>query len=59
MAQDTKEIKETEERNELWFLDSGCSNHMIGNKSWLFDYDDTFKDSVKLGDDSKMAVVGK
>ncbi|PNX62457.1 copia-type polyprotein, partial [Trifolium pratense] len=32
---------------------------MVGNKDWLFDYDDSFKDSVKLGDDSKMAVVGK
>jgi hypothetical protein len=35
-------------------LDSGCNNHMIGNKEWLFDYDDTYKYSVKLGDDSKM-----
>jgi hypothetical protein len=32
---------------------------MIGNKDRLFDYDDSFKDSVKLGDDSKMAVDGK
>ncbi|PNX69953.1 serine carboxypeptidase, partial [Trifolium pratense] len=32
---------------------------MVGNKDWLFDYDDSFQDSVKLGDDSKMSVVGK
>ncbi|MCH83489.1 retrovirus-related Pol polyprotein from transposon TNT 1-94 [Trifolium medium] len=59
MAQESKEIKETGSNNEIWFLDSGCSNHMVGNKEWLFDFDDSFKDSVKLGDDSKMAVKGK
>ncbi|PNY00147.1 retrovirus-related Pol polyprotein from transposon TNT 1-94, partial [Trifolium pratense] len=50
MAQETiiKEPQESGEKLELWFLDSGCSNHMVGNKNWLFDYDDTFKDSVKL-----------
>ncbi|PNX56727.1 retrovirus-related Pol polyprotein from transposon TNT 1-94, partial [Trifolium pratense] len=66
MAQKGKEIKEIQRSDErfndnhqIWFLDSGCSNHMVGNKEWLFDYDDSFKDSVKLGDDSKMAVIGK
>ncbi|GAU37822.1 hypothetical protein TSUD_276400 [Trifolium subterraneum] len=59
MAQETKEIKEQESHSEIWFLDSGCNNHMIGKKEWLFDFDDSFKDSVKLGDDSKMAVMGK
>ncbi|GAU45216.1 hypothetical protein TSUD_244210 [Trifolium subterraneum] len=49
MAQDTKSGGENHMNHELWFLDSGCSNHMVGNKSWLFDHDDTFKDSVKLG----------
>ncbi|MCI08289.1 retrovirus-related Pol polyprotein from transposon TNT 1-94, partial [Trifolium medium] len=48
MAQETKtkDLQESDARNELWFLDSGCSNHMVGNRNWLFDYDDTFKDSV-------------
>ncbi|PNX68371.1 copia-type polyprotein, partial [Trifolium pratense] len=60
MAQETKAIQSNNDsRYEIWFLDSGCSNHMVGNKDWLFDYDDSFKDSVKLGDDSKMDVVGK
>ncbi|GAU22946.1 hypothetical protein TSUD_326740 [Trifolium subterraneum] len=56
MAQETNE---GESNNEIWFLDSGCSNHMIGNKDWLFDFDSSYKDSVKLGDDSKMPVMGK
>ncbi|PNY16763.1 retrovirus-related Pol polyprotein from transposon TNT 1-94 [Trifolium pratense] len=46
-------------RDETWYLDSGCSNHMIGNKDWLFDFDASFKDSVKLDNDAKMAVMGK
>jgi hypothetical protein len=48
-----------EAREEVWYLDSGCSNHMVGNKDWLFDFDESFKDSVKLGNDSKMMVMGK
>jgi hypothetical protein len=45
-------------KKEVWFLDSGCSNHMVGTKEWLFDFDDKFRESVKLGDDSKMHVMG-
>ncbi|MCH94994.1 hypothetical protein A2U01_0015966 [Trifolium medium] len=51
--------QEHEIREETWYLDSGCSNHMIGNKDWLFEFDSSFKDSVKLGNDTKMAVMGK
>ena len=40
--------------DEVWFLDSGCNNHMVGTKEWLFDFDDSFRASVKLGNDSKM-----
>ncbi|GAU36545.1 hypothetical protein TSUD_277510 [Trifolium subterraneum] len=36
-----------------------CSNHMVGNKDWLYDFDESYRDSVKLGDDSKMQVMGK
>jgi hypothetical protein len=44
---------------ELWFLDSGCSNHMCGKKELFFYFDDTFRETVKLGDNSKMLVTGK
>jgi hypothetical protein len=46
-------------KDEVWFLDSECSNHMVGSKDWLFDFDDSFRSSVKLGNDSKMHVTGK
>lgn len=46
-------------QKEVWFLGSGCSNLMVFTKEWLFEFDDTFRDSVKHGDDSKMHVMGK
>lgn len=44
---------------ELWFLDSGCSNHMCGKREMFTDLDDTFRKYVKLGNNSSLAVLGK
>jgi hypothetical protein len=44
---------------KAWFLDSGCSNHMCGENDWFFNLDEEFRVSVKLGDNSRMIVVGK
>ena len=46
-------------KEELWFLDSGCSNHMCGKKKLFSRLDESFSTSVKLGDNSSMAVTGK
>jgi hypothetical protein len=46
-------------KEEMWYIDSGCSNHMVGTKEWFFDFDEKFRESVKLGNDSKMAVMGR
>jgi hypothetical protein len=46
-------------REEIWLLDSGCSNHMSGNKLWFIGLDKEFKHSVKLGNNSRMAIMGK
>lgn len=43
----------------VWFLDSGCSNHMTGEKSWFYELDEGFKHSVRLGNSAKMMVQGK
>ncbi|KAG8645967.1 hypothetical protein MANES_10G112229v8 [Manihot esculenta] len=43
----------------IWFLDSGCSNHMCGKKEYFFDFDANFRDSVKLGNNSSLLVKGK
>lgn len=46
-------------REMVWFLDSGCSNHMTGNKEWFSDLDENFSQTVKLGNDTRMTVVAK
>ncbi|KAI5384172.1 hypothetical protein KIW84_071251 [Lathyrus oleraceus] len=43
----------------IWFLDSGCSNHMTGDKTWFVEFDESFKHSVRLGNSTRMAVQGK
>nr|KYP66582.1 Retrovirus-related Pol polyprotein from transposon TNT 1-94 [Cajanus cajan] len=47
------------EQEEAWFLDSGCSNHMCGDKSKFSEMDEIFRHSVKLGNNTKMNVLGK
>jgi len=46
-------------KEDMWFLDSGCSNHMCGKKEYFSDFDGSFKDSVKLGTNSSMVVTEK
>ena len=46
-------------RDEIWFLDSGCSNHMSVNREWFSELNESFKQTVKLGNDSRIAVMGK
>nr|XP_027186747.1 uncharacterized protein LOC113784669 [Cicer arietinum] len=43
---------------DLWFLDSGCSNHMSGIKKWFSNLDETFRHSVNLENDARMMVHG-
>ena len=46
-------------RKDIWFVDSGCSNHMCNNKGMFSSLDMTFSHSVKLGNNNKMEVAGK
>ncbi|GAU24937.1 hypothetical protein TSUD_311720 [Trifolium subterraneum] len=55
----TQQHTHTNTSDQVWFVDSGCSNHMIGTKEWLFNFDDKFRETVKLGDNSTMQVMGK
>lgn len=48
-----------EKGEEVWFLDSGCSNHMCGDKSWFSTFDEEFRHSVKLGNNYQLKVIGK
>ncbi|KAH0678808.1 hypothetical protein KY284_019893 [Solanum tuberosum] len=39
--------------------DTGCSNHLSGEKSAFSELDETFRTTVKFGDDSRIVVKGK
>ncbi|XP_076930697.1 uncharacterized protein LOC143595610 [Bidens hawaiensis] len=54
MARDRDDAK-----NCLWFLDSGCSNHMCGIKDQFVTFDQSFNTTVKLGNNTRMNVKGK
>ena len=38
----------------IWYLDSGCSNHMTGVKLLFKELDETIKAKVTLGDDKQV-----
>ncbi|KAK9928322.1 hypothetical protein M0R45_025465 [Rubus argutus] len=52
------ELHETT-RKDAWFVDSGCSNHMCGNPGMFTSLDTSFSHSVKLGNNTRMMVIGK
>ncbi|KAL2460390.1 Tricyclene synthase [Abeliophyllum distichum] len=45
-------------REGVWFLDSGCSNHMTWNIKWFTEFDKDYRHSVKLGNNMRMGEVG-
>ncbi|XP_059627420.1 uncharacterized protein LOC132270246 [Cornus florida] len=49
------------ERSEedVWYLDTGASNHMCGNKEKFVDIDESINDKVTFGDLSQISVRGK
>ncbi len=51
--------KDEEIHKNLWYLDTGCSNHMCGDRSLFSDLDKLFQNSIKFGDNSTVSVIGK
>uniref|UniRef100_A0A3Q7HCA8 Uncharacterized protein n=1 Tax=Solanum lycopersicum TaxID=4081 RepID=A0A3Q7HCA8_SOLLC len=50
---------ENQTPKDVWFLDSGCSNHMSGTKSLFKDLDESKKSDVRLGHNKKIQVEGE
>ena len=48
-----------EGQNDTWYIDSGCSNHMTGNKNSFVNLDENIKSQITLGDGSNQEVAGK
>ncbi|GKA89644.1 retrovirus-related pol polyprotein from transposon TNT 1-94 [Tanacetum coccineum] len=42
----------------LWYLDSGCSKHMIGNRSQLMNFVSKFLGTVRFGNDQIAKIMG-
>ncbi|GJS57227.1 retrovirus-related pol polyprotein from transposon TNT 1-94 [Tanacetum coccineum] len=42
----------------IWYLDSGCSKHMTGNRSKLMNFVEKFIGSVRFGNDHLGAIMG-
>nr|GEW01013.1 retrovirus-related Pol polyprotein from transposon TNT 1-94 [Tanacetum cinerariifolium] len=43
----------------LWYLDSRCSKHMTGDRSWLTNFVHKFLSTVKFGNDHIAKIMGK
>lgn len=43
---------------DVWYLDSGCSNHMTGNKNLFLDIDKSMTSEVRMGDNNRVKVCG-
>lgn len=45
--------------SDVWYVDTGCSNHMSGSKSSFSNLNEDFHSSVSFGDCSTVKVLGK
>ncbi|KAG9453117.1 hypothetical protein H6P81_006021 [Aristolochia fimbriata] len=48
-----------EEKNNMWFLDTGCSNPMTGQRDLFTSFDTTVTTEVKFGNNSQIPVKEK
>ncbi|WVZ02786.1 hypothetical protein V8G54_023592 [Vigna mungo] len=47
------------ENNDIWYLDTGCSNHMTGKREFFSFLDESVKGEVNFRNKSKIRVMGK
>lgn len=48
-----------EEHRNNWYLDTGCTNHMCGNKELFLNLDESIRGMVNFGNKSKVPIMGK
>nr|GEV66681.1 retrovirus-related Pol polyprotein from transposon TNT 1-94 [Tanacetum cinerariifolium] len=44
---------------DIWYIDSGCSNHITGNRSKFERLDESEKSQIRLGDDKQIKIEGR
>ncbi|XP_028183330.1 uncharacterized protein LOC114370235 [Glycine soja] len=42
-----------DDNSNLWYLDTGCSNHMIGYREWFVNLDEKVKSKTKFADNTE------
>lgn len=45
-------------KDDMWYLDVGCSNHMSGNKECFINLDESVKKSICFGDNRMVKAEG-
>lgn len=50
---------EKQPQTEVWYVDTGCSNHMCGSKSYFSSLNEDFRSTVSFGDNFTVNVIGK
>jgi hypothetical protein len=53
------QITKEDHNKDLWLLDSGCNNHMTGNKKLFSSIDSSIQSEITLGDDYHVKALGK
>ncbi|KAI3729797.1 hypothetical protein L6452_18466 [Arctium lappa] len=48
----------TSQTRHMWYLDSGCSKHMTGQKALLSNYTEKFSGNVRFGNDQLSPILG-
>ena len=43
------------DKDNVWYLDNGASNHMSGNREYFASIDEKITGKVRFGDDSRMS----
>jgi hypothetical protein len=45
-------------KQESWYLDTSCSNHMSGHKNWLVNYDPSRQSAIRFADSRTIKSEG-
>ncbi|XP_073300259.1 uncharacterized protein [Primulina huaijiensis] len=48
-----------EDQKNIWFLDTGCNNHMCGRQELFTKLDETIRSEVKFENNTRIPVSGK
>lgn len=54
-----QDFESNSEKDNVWYLDNGASNHLTGNRNYFKRIDETITGKVRFGDDSHIDIKGK